>query len=367
MQIRYRNKKLTEYHRNHFVRLQKAVVTIQRRWRATLLMRTKRRNYLILIKNVNTIKSYYKAYKLAQKERAEFLHKRSAVIQIQKLARGYLVRKKYGDYLSAEAVAARKRLRQEEAAARRIQAIWRGYKVRRNSSKQMLTIRKRCDVANQSAKPQNTLGNRVQEAILMLSNARATLLQLANVLKDVEFITRRCRETCLSTCNFLPQNMYVLLAATARSLPEMEICTHITRILINYCKLPETKAFSFVAKEMHVIVLLMMHWCDKEAPLFPNLCTLLWLFAHNDKWRQQILNSQNFEQQFCKIGQLCERKFKMVQKTGVKGSSVFEPYKHLPLPSVLPDWGLDYKHKPYAFSNSMFAYNCLKKILMQHN
>lgn len=154
-----------------------------------------------------------------------------------------------------------------------------------------------------------------------------------------------------------------MIKTTNRSLPEMTACIFSVKILINICKHNPTRPYSFFPEYIDNIVTVMMHWCDKEAQLFPSMCTLLWLFAHTPEWRDFIRRLPNIEQRFHKIQSQVLRKKGMVRKAGVKGYSVFAPYKNLPLPLLVPDWGLTYKHKPYVFVNSIHAFSSLLCIL----
>lgn len=179
-----------------------------------------------------------------------------------------------------------------------------------------------------------------------------------------DYTTRHSKEICERMGPLLPYQLYVLLCATSRSLPEMNACILSVDILITFCKNPTTKVHSFVPEYIDNLVLVMLHWCDKESLLFPHICTLLWLFAHEPNWKRFIKSLANFDQRFDKIRSLVLRKESMVKKAGVKGSSVFSMIKDLHLPNLKPDSGFfTNKSRPNTFSNSVQAMYELTKIL----
>lgn len=162
----------------------------------------------------------------------------------------------------------------------------------------------------------------------------------------------------------LPDQLYAMLCATSRSLPEMNACILSVNILITFCKYPPTKVNSFVPEYIDNLIMVMLHWCDKESLLFPHTCTLLWLFAHESKWKNFIVSLPNFDQRFDKIRTLVLRKQSMVRKAGVKGTSLFSTFKDLPLPGLKPDSGLSCnKTRPNTFNNSVHAMLEISKIL----
>lgn len=153
------------------------------------------------------------------------------------------------------------------------------------------------------------------------------------------------------------------VCATGRSLPEMNACTTATSILINFCKYPVTTAKSWYPEYMDELFTVMLNWCDKETPLFPYLCTLIWMFAHNPDYKAVILQISNVKYRMERIKNLVMRKQHMVDRSRTKAVSYFVHYKALPLPSLKPDWGLDYKDRPRTFTNAVHAYESVARIL----
>ena len=108
----------------------------------------------------------------------------------------------------------------------------------------------------------------------------------------------------------------------------------------------------------------MGHWCDKETPLFPNLCTLVWLIAGKDEYKNVLKTLPKINERLLKIKQMCERKQRMVSQQQVMlSSSIFLSFKNVPLPSRVPDWGIEYTDRPRTFKNSLHGLQCLLNIL----
>ncbi|XP_018579175.1 protein abnormal spindle [Anoplophora glabripennis] len=390
VQRTWRLKKVYEYDRNSYLELKKAAVAVQQKWRAQLLKRSAYERYTLLKYHVLRVQVRYRAKKLMKQQRewylkaqtsagiiqrfyrgyrcmkqlqAEMNDKRRVVVGLQRLIRGCLVRRKYAYFFTPEEREKRRSIRMERAAAIKIQAMWRGHRSRAIDTPKLINIRQRAHKANLKAVPEDTLGNRCREALQALVNEKSTVFGVNKALQDLDYITRHSQDVCQEVAQFLPEQMYLMIKTTNRSLPEMRACILSVNILINVCKYPPTRPYSFFPEYIDNFVTIMMHWCDKEALLFPSMCTLLWLFAHNPEWRKVIGSLPNIEQRLSKIQSQVSRKQSMVRRAGAKGQSLFAPYETLPLPSLEPDWGLAYKYNPYIFTNSVHAFSSLLCIL----
>ena len=116
---------------------------------------------------------------------------------------------------------------------------------------------------------------------------------------------------------------------------------------------------------MESLVTVMLHFCDKENPLFPTLCTLLYFFLKNEEYKSVITNTPKFRDKMRLIKDKADRKMRMVQKvkSPTQNDSFFRVRQNLPLPVDTPDWGLDYKNKPRVFLNSVQAVDTIIAIL----
>lgn len=144
----------------------------------------------------------------------------------------------------------------------------------------------------------------------------------------------------------------------------MQSCTAATSILVNFCKYTTTIDNCWFPQYIDSIFTVMMHYCDKDYPVFVHLCTLIWHLAQDDKRKAYILTIPNLNHKLIKIKQLCERKQNMsLRVQHHKGVDFFAPYKHLPMPSTTPDWGLECEKRPRTFKNAVHAMRSLMDVL----
>lgn len=167
----------------------------------------------------------------------------------------------------------------------------------------------------------------------------------------------------MKLCNVLSEEVYNIICGTGRSVPETTACSISTSILINFCKYPPTTEKCWYPQYIDLLLTVMQNCCDKESPLFCNLCTLLWLFAHRNSFKNCILKITNVNVRLDKIQKQVIRKQNMVARSRTKGLTFFASYKKLPLPSLKPDWGLDFKDSPRTFTNAVHACDCLLRVL----
>ncbi|XP_050308739.1 abnormal spindle-like microcephaly-associated protein homolog isoform X2 [Anthonomus grandis grandis] len=366
IQRRYRANKAMKEQMEKFKTLRSATFVMQRRWKATLLAREQRRSFLKFKESLIIIQRFYRDYVLTKRLRSRFLEVREAVLQIQRFSRGYLVRKKYAALLKPEAVESRRMLRVQSAAAVKIQALFRGYRIRKSNIPEVIALRKRRENRAIHHKPAGgtmTLAERCDVAMTCMIAENSSLLMVISALEDIDFISRHSQRLCLVLSQILPIQLYLIIKSAARSLPEMNALNTATAILINFCKYPKTREHSWSEEHIDDLVNVMLHWCDKEAPLFSTLCTLVWLFGHEDKWKKVLISLPNIQQRFSKIRSLVNRKQSMVMKsTRINHKSPFGPINGLKLPTRTANWGLDYD-RPNTFTNAVFAVTNVMKIL----
>ncbi|CAG9854161.1 unnamed protein product [Phyllotreta striolata] len=360
IQQKFRSKQLMIKDRDDYLRVKRAVAILQPKWRATISSRKQRAEFLSQKNAAITIQRWYRNFLLTKRERREYLLQKEAIIGVQKIARGYLIRSKYSEYLSEEAKAKRRVERLQAQAAVKIQSFWRGYTVRCRNQPKLTEIRKR--FKNGLLKPSKTLENKCEFAVTSLLGNVLGLDDILALLTDIDYASRRSEKLCVYLSNRINEKLYTLLCVVNRSLPDTQISTLSVNILINFNKLESTRKDSFLPKYIDQLVVLMMNFCDKEAQLFPSLCTLMWLFARTPSWKRFILNLPNIQQRLKRIEALVLRKKNMVSRQAGK-KSFFAAQKNLYVPSNVPDWGLEYKNKPYIFTNSVHAFNCLMGVL----
>lgn len=63
----------------------------------------------------------------------------------------------------------------------------------------------------------------------------------------------------------------------------IELCS---KIILNLARYPPTTDHAFKPEFFTTITQMLKRWCDKDCETFNTLCTLMWVFAHNNKKRR---------------------------------------------------------------------------------
>ncbi|KAH1010441.1 hypothetical protein HUJ05_004736 [Dendroctonus ponderosae] len=271
IQRRFRAQTLMKLEMNHYLKIRSATCIIQRRFRDTVLMKIRRTWFLKLKSSVNIIEMYFLYYRKMKQQRQLYLKLHAGTLCIQKFARGYLARRKFAPCLTKEAIQMRREFKRQNAAATTIQAIWRGYVFRKLNISRLASLKKLQQRRFSQPKKSKTLAQRSEDAMTCMITKNSSLHLILAALEDLEFIVRHCREVSIRMSNILPDQLYSIIGAAARSLPEMNTINVATQILITFCKYPQTRQNSFNADYIDGMIGIMLHWCDKEAPLFLHL------------------------------------------------------------------------------------------------
>ncbi|KAF5302457.1 hypothetical protein FQR65_LT08547 [Abscondita terminalis] len=350
IQTKFRARQVMKNQRTSYIKLKEATMIIIHRYRARKAMKLEYSKYCEYKNAVITVQRRYRAHRIMKIEYYKFRNQKRAAITIQRAWRSFINgNDKY------------KKKKLETNAAIKLQAHWRGYIVRK-SNPQIDNIRKNLEVLAVSSSSENTLKSRKDRAVQMLTNT-STLLQILRALEDLDFVTRRCRNSLLSMSKALPETLYILINSANRSPAEMVLSTVAVSILINFYKFQDTSKAAWFPSHISNLIIVMSHCCDKEDNLFPYLCTLIWLFAHNEEYKQFICSLPTHTQLFTKIKTLCLRKKNMVNLRKSSIPSLFRSTSESHLPLLTPDWGLDYADRPRTFTNSIHALKCVLNIL----
>ncbi|PSN35590.1 hypothetical protein C0J52_18716, partial [Blattella germanica] len=330
IQIKYRAKKLMLTERQNFLQLKHAAVLIQRKFKATLFMRNQmssyqqlrsaaiviqnkfkankmmreiRQKYLLQKSAALTLQSAFRTKKCMEVQRKQFLTQKLAAIVIQRWFRALLMmkdqRKIYMLQKSAAIViqrnfrlhmskmskhrqALRKKqeiLRKEATAAAKIQAVWRGYRVRKTGTQAMIAVRERALSISRNAFPGLTLQTRSIAALRTLEKTCSGRLIWA--LMELDTITQLSPKLCIDIANIgVVMKIFEYIKNANRSEVDKEMCLVATKVLINLARFSKTidKVWE-VHGNVSTITNLMFTWCGKNEALFCNCCTLLWLFV----------------------------------------------------------------------------------------
>ncbi|XP_066153671.1 protein abnormal spindle [Euwallacea fornicatus] len=360
LQRRYRAMILMRNELIKYQRLRSTTILIQRWFKASILCRKQRTLFLQYKVSVAVIEKHYMGYLEMKRQRERFLVVQKSVRGLQSRIKAVLVRRKYVQFLSSEAVLER---RMRRFAATKIQAIWKGYSLRKfNPRVRALRVKWQQKPASIHTR---TLAQRCDEAMQCFTSGNATLKAIIDALTDLDFVTGHCKERCMNLSYLLPTQLYFMITTMARSLPEMNIGNRAALILINFCKYSATRERCWSEEYLEGLVQVMAHWCDKESPFFCTLATLIWLFAHQPQWKKALVKIPHIETKLYKIHLLVHRKQNMVSKSKrVSSCPVFGHLsgKVLTMPSTDIRWGLD-SDRPRTFETAVQAVTELTKIL----
>lgn len=215
IQGKWRAKLLARECRKKFVRRKTATVKIQNWWRSVLIMQKCRNDYLKRKNVVVKLQRRYRGNVIATKVRNEYEHLRKTALKVQACWRTVLARRRLKELLirRKEAVVLienwwlevlrmkeimmerRREMRRIGNAAVKIQAAWRGYKVRQAECARMAELRERTEQAARRAIPAHTLANRLQEAInvFLFSNDLGRLSMCLSSLGKFIFFEKEIR------------------------------------------------------------------------------------------------------------------------------------------------------------------------------
>ena len=185
IQGKWRGKLLARECSEEFARRKMAAVKIQNWWRSVLIMQKCRSDYLDTKDVIVKLQRRYRGSVISKEVRKEYENLREATLKVQTCWRTVLARRRLKELLIHRRKAVLlienwwmevlrfKRIemdRKQEItrignAAIKIQAAWRGYKVRQADCVRMAELRARTEQAAKRAIPAQTLANRLQEAI----------------------------------------------------------------------------------------------------------------------------------------------------------------------------------------------------------
>ncbi|KAJ8681161.1 hypothetical protein QAD02_016948 [Eretmocerus hayati] len=345
-----------------FQKKRDAAIKIQRYWRSVLKMRECRKQYEAQRCAAIILQRRYRAKKVAEDVRRSYQIQIQAIVRIQSWWR-LILRARELEILQMRRrwavrviekwwVQAREELRIREAerakmrilheAATKIQAAWRGFRVRQAASKKLALLRERAQNAAKAAVPSATLAFRLQENVEIFKYA-TNIGQLSICLSSLDVITRLSPNACINVCqmNLVPK-LYDILTRANRSLPWLDVSLKDISILLTLAKFPATTPYVLKEEYTEHLARLLTISIDKKDDLFLHTATLIWVLTDDDEYAEAMRNCSRTKYLLSSLYTSINRK---LTKTRVNALKCKES-----MPSPNPDWGL--KHKlPRTFSN----------------
>uniref|UniRef100_A0A1Q3F2Q2 Putative microtubule binding protein n=1 Tax=Culex tarsalis TaxID=7177 RepID=A0A1Q3F2Q2_CULTA len=393
VQSRYRAKQAMIKQRIAYDHLRKSAITIQQRWRATLAMRRDRSqyqrvqwavqviqtryracclrwiaqlNYRIYRSAVIVVQRRFRANLLMRTEIARYQQLKTVTLRLQTRCRGYLAREAFKAKLTPEYLARR----QQEHAAKRIQACWRGYRHRnRHQTTTMRDIALRMIASRREAlrDPSNNVTN-ILRSCLKFMHTRFAVHEAIKVLQRIEYMSRLVPHLLANDAIFLATFCYGTMAQAIRSELDKQLIEICARIILNLARFAGTKEEAFQENGLVTVSQMLLRWCDKECAIFNTLCTLLWVLSHDRHKKNAIrryMISREAIYMLRETKKLVQRKENMrrnVKKPPVGCLVPPDPTLMRMVPILGPDYGV-IRSQPYVFYSSVFAFDTVLAVL----
>ncbi|XP_007481074.2 abnormal spindle-like microcephaly-associated protein isoform X4 [Monodelphis domestica] len=432
----------TKLQRTWFLNLRLSTITLQRKWRATLETKKAREHFLLMREATIKIQSVYRGYcvrnqmvkshkaacliqavyrgykrrqnflqikaasviiqrhfqarKAGMCERLKYLRMKKAIIMLQALVRGWLVRKKNcfqarvqqkipiqncpnikGQQTAQECWIQRNRAatviqratrnflfhRREEKLKNRIskiQALWRGYSWRKkNDFSEIKAIRLSLQEANRKSQEENKLYKRTALAIHYLLKYKH-LSYILEALKHLEVATRLSPLCCENIAQSgAIAKIFVLILSCNRSIPCMEVITYAVQVLLNVAKYEKTAPAVYGEDNCIDTLLELLQTyrekagdkvADKGGSIFTKTCCLLAILLKTSRRASDIRSRPKVVNRICSLYKLTARKHKMCteriitkQKMNATNGHFFippTPVRTKIVSRLKPDWVL---------------------------
>ncbi|CAH0719484.1 unnamed protein product, partial [Brenthis ino] len=290
--------------RKRYLHLRSAVLVIQAIYRLKMhkiLLNKKREEAAVSIqKNVRCylVRSWYKRYierviliqtlwrekLLTRLIRDEFLQKRTIILKLQAIIRGYLVRKEV-EHKRENLLRLREEQRRDWAASK-IQALFRGHKVRLASDKRAKELRRRWrDGALRST--QESLKERNEEAMDVLRNM-ADIETVIRAFRSLELLTEVMPMIYDANASSIVRRVYIYMSVTNRSISSVEVLKSAASVLVNLARYRVTGPKIYARERIPPVLKFMLRFSNSETQLFCILSTYLWLFSKYDEPRKDL-------------------------------------------------------------------------------
>ncbi|XP_053607328.1 protein abnormal spindle [Plodia interpunctella] len=388
--------------RQHYYKVRKATLTIQRAYRLKRqrdIIKIKREmsairiqscfrryvarsRYLELRNKVIFVQKLWRGKLVTRLLRCEFFQKRQGIIRLQAVIRGYLVRRHVS--LKREQLRKFREEQRRHRAATIIQAHYRGYKTRAlaaaaaAAATQWLARWRRG--AQRSA--QQSLRERNADAMAVLRNM-ADIETVIRAFRSLELLTEVFPMMYQENAASIVKRVYIYMSVTNRSISSIDVLKSASSMLVNLTRFRLTGPKIYARDRIPPILKFMWRFSNSNTQLFCIMCTYLWLFAKYDDVRQDLtefLHIPENHKMMVTIKGNVDRMKRMESNATRNKYSTPQPTKfvshtnslnfsicsngsvgscRLPLPALEPDYGITRADKPRYFEDAQHAINCL--------
>ncbi|CAG4980178.1 unnamed protein product [Colias eurytheme] len=359
---------------------ERAALCIQKNVRRYLVQRTYKRFHEKLV----FIQRLWRGKLLTRDLHFEYIHKRKTIIKLQAQIRGYLVRKEVK--IKRENLLKLREQKRQDWAAAKIQALFRGHKVRVANDARILEWRRRWR-DDKVHSTQRSLGERNEEAMDVLRNM-SDIETVIRAFRSLELLTEVFPMMYNSNAASIVRRVYVYMSVTNRSISSIEVLKSAASVLVNLTRYKITGPKIYARDRIPPVLKFMWRFSNSETHLFCILATYLWLFAKYDDIKKDLkdyLHEPENHKIMVAIKGNVDRMKRMVtnsarHRLSTPQSSRFVSHMNqsrdianvsvcsnsssssnpdLLLPALDPDYGISRADKPRYFEDAQQAISCL--------
>ncbi|CAF4900272.1 unnamed protein product [Pieris macdunnoughi] len=355
---------------------EKAAICVQKNWRRYVAISKYQKN----VQRVVLIQRLWRGMIIMRPIRRDFLFKRELITKIQAQMRGHLVRKHFEnkkEYLKKE----REEQRQHWAASK-IQALYKGHKVRSTSDKCLAEIRQRWREGKLHS-TQSTLAERIEEAFNIFRTDLFNITAVLEAFKTLELTIVLWPESFAMKASLLIQSVFYFMACTNRSISSVEMLMSGATFLVNLARYHVTGPKSYQRDRISAVLKYMLRFSNIEPNLICRFATYIWLYSkyeftkkdltkflqipENHKTLIAIKNSTSRMKKMAAnstksklVTQTPNRSFTSYEKPNFNMSLRNVSRKNTTLlPNLNPDYGIERYDKPRFFLDPEQAIECI--------
>lgn len=313
----------TKHDRIRYLKLKRSLPLIQLKAKKLALLQ---------IVSARKIQNFYRMYKF----RASMSKYRTAALTIQTWTRS--MRPRY-EFLQT--------LRLIISSTIKIQAIWRGYSVRKQTNQVLKTIRKRLSISSSNC----TLGSRIKTSLEILKYPCVAIQQIIMALIDLDKVTRLSPECCLIFAKEgATEILYNFILNCNRSVPHMDLIKFCLQVFINLAKYTQTvQCILEPTGSLSILLNLLQAYQIANPSIFMDVCILFILLAQNEHLKSRLVNQESFIKKLTTINSTLKNRASIKQK------------QQTLILNLLPDWVIS--KKCIDFTEPIYALEHLVNLL----
>uniref|UniRef100_A0A8C2ZYF4 Assembly factor for spindle microtubules n=1 Tax=Cyclopterus lumpus TaxID=8103 RepID=A0A8C2ZYF4_CYCLU len=390
LQRRVRAVQLGTLERNHYTRIRKAAITLQKHFRVwTVRERAaaeRRRRFtsavfhhLSAIKVQRALRAHWalesakrqihsviaiQRWVRSRQQRRRYLEDRRKVLIAQRAVKCWLGRRHRAASIIQQAVRRLLLLKRQERVQQGIvkaQALWRGHRSRRlNDDAKLVKLRHRLRKVSTGVREEDKLCNKTSSALDYLLRYKH-FSYILEALRNLETATRLSPVCCERLVESGATNViFTLIRCCNRSVPCIDVITYSIQILLNLSKYHKTiEAVYSVESFVETLLDLLQRYrekagdkvAEKGGGIFTKACFLFALLLQDEHRAGEVMKRPMVLERIRSIYRLTARKHKMdAERTVMKqkmnasmnGSFLVQatPRKSRPVPKFAPDWVL---------------------------